>query len=206
MNRLDRKPGATCLRVRVALEAAGCAPAIAPEVARLARALAASKPAGTFLCIGAGAGEVGAWILEGMDHASGLVVLVQDAREAAVLGRELDGDLRASVHLQNAARFLTDVRAHRFDLIVDLSEGSRSEVMRVGLALLRAGGAYLATHFDGRRLERFARSTRDADPDPPPFDPEEFETAPLGGRLDSLLVVRRAEPTRPKRRSSSHTR
>ena len=91
----DRNPSAACSRIRAALEASGCAREISPEIGPIARALAASKPAGTFLCIGAGAGEIGAWILDGMDHSSGLVALVQDEREAAVLERELDRDVRA---------------------------------------------------------------------------------------------------------------
>ncbi|MFB3117228.1 MAG: hypothetical protein ACE1ZP_00560, partial [Myxococcota bacterium] len=86
----------------------------------MARALAASKTAGSFLCIGEGAGEIGAWILEGMDHSSGLVSLVQDKDEARVLEREMARDVRASVPLQDAESFLIYVHAHRFELIVDL--------------------------------------------------------------------------------------
>ncbi len=142
----DRNPSAACLRIRAALEANGCVREFSPEIGSMARALAASKAVGSFLCIGKGAGEIGAWILDGMDHSSGLVALVQDKDEAAVLKRELDRDVRTSVHLQDAESFLIDVHAHRFDLIVDLIADEHPRVVQLGLALLRTGGIYLASH------------------------------------------------------------
>ncbi len=80
---------AACSRIRAALEANGCWREVASDIGSVASALAASKTAGTFLCMGDGAGEIGAWVLDGMDFSSGLVVLVQDPDEAAVLVREL---------------------------------------------------------------------------------------------------------------------
>jgi hypothetical protein len=167
----------------------------------LARALAASKTTGTFLCIGEGAGEIGAWILDGMDHSSGLVALVQDEREAAVLERELDCDLRASVHLQDAASFLTDVRAHRFDLIVDLITDEHPRTVRLGLGLLGAGGVYLASHLGNLSHETLTRCDQAPDEQQSPLEPNDFEVARLGDRLNSLIIVRRTERIRPKHRS-----
>jgi hypothetical protein len=202
----DQKPRTACSRIRAALEASGCAREISPEIGRMARALAASKPAGTFLCIGAGAGEIGAWILDGMDHSSGLVALVQDEREAAVLERELDRDVRASVHLQDAASFLIDVHAHRFDLIIDLISDEHPKAMGLGLGLLEAGGVYLAPHLGSLSHETLTRCARGPDERQTPLEPEDFEVARLGDRLDSLIIVRRTERIRPKRRSRSETR
>ncbi len=85
MHGFDRNPPAACSRIRAALEANGFRREVVPEIGSMARALAASKVAGTFLCIGEGVGEIGAWVLDGMDFSSGLVVLVQDPEEAAVL-------------------------------------------------------------------------------------------------------------------------
>jgi hypothetical protein len=172
----------------------------------MARALAASKTAGTFLCVGAGAGEIGAWILDGMDHSSGLVALVQDDREAAVLERELDRDVRASVHLQDAASFLVDVHAHRFDLIVDLVTDEHPRAVWLGLGLLQAGGVYLAAHLESLSHETLTRFTQGSDGQQSPLEPEDFEIARFGDQLDSLIIVRRTERIRSKRRSSSKTR
>jgi predicted O-methyltransferase YrrM len=174
----DRNPSAARSRIRAALEASGCAREISPEIGRMARALAASKTGGTFLCIGEGAGEIGTWILDGMDHSSGLVALVQDKHEAAVLERELDRDVRASVHLQDAESFLIDVHAHRFDLIVDLITDEHPRAVRLGLGLLRAGGVYLVSHLGNLSHEQ----------------------------RSPLIIVRRTERIRPKRRSSSKVR
>jgi predicted O-methyltransferase YrrM len=202
----DQKPRAACSRIRAALEASGCVREISPEFARMARALAASKPAGTFLCIGEGAGEIGAWVLDGMDHSSGLVVLVQDKCEAAVLERELDRELRASVHLQDAASFLIDVHAHRFDLIVDLVSDEHPKAVQLGLGLLGAGGVYLAPHLDSLSHEIATRDARGPNEQRAPLEPDDFEVARLGDRLDSLIIVRRTERIRPKRRSKSEIR
>jgi predicted O-methyltransferase YrrM len=198
----DQNPRATALRIRAALKANGCAREISTDIGSMARALAGSKTAGNFLCIGAGAGEVGGWVLDAMDHSSGLVALVQDADEAAVLRRELDRDLRASVHLQDAESFLVDVREHRFDLIVDLVADEHSRAVRLGLGLLQMGGVYLASHPGNLSRETLAKSAPDPAEQSAPFGPEDFEIARCGGQLESLIIVRRAEPARPRRRSN----
>ena len=172
----------------------------------MARAIAASKSAGSFLCIGKGAGEIGAWVLDGMDHSSGLVTLVQDKVEATVLKRELDRDVRASVHLQDAESFLIDVHAHRFDVIVDLIADEHPRVVRLGLGLLQAGGLYLASHLRSLSHQALTRCTPGSDGQQSPLDPDDFEVARLGDRLDSLIIVRRTERIRPKRRSRSKIR
>ena len=166
----------------------------------MARALAASKTAGAFLCIGEGAGEIGAWVLEGMDHSSGMVALVQDKHEAAVLEREFDCDLRASVHLQDAAAFLVDVHAHRFDLIVDLITDEHPRTVRLGLGLLKGGGVYLASDLGNLSYETLTRCDHAPDEQASPLEPNDFEVARWGDPLNSLIIVRRTERIRPKRR------
>ena len=202
----DRNPRATASRIRAALKANGCEREISPEIGCMARALAASKRAGTFLCIGAGAGEIGGWVLDAMDYSSGLVTLVQDKDEAAVLERELDRDVRASVHLQDAESFLLDVHAHRFDLIVDLITDEHPRAVLLGLRLLRAGGVYLASHPGNLSRETFTRSASGSDGQPSSLEADDFEVARLGDHLDSLIIVRRAESARRKRRSNPKTR
>jgi hypothetical protein len=202
----DQTPSAASSRILAALEAAGCAREIPSEIKQMARALAATKTAGTFLCMGEGAGEVGAWILEGMDHSSGFVALVQDEREATVIQRELDCDVRASVHLQDAASFLLDVRAHRFDLIVDLIAGEHPKTLQLGLGLLAAGGVYLTSSLGSLSHETLARRDRQPDERQSPLDPADFEIARWGNHLNSMIIVRRTERVRKNRRSAPPAR
>jgi hypothetical protein len=202
----DRIPRANGSRIRAALEAQGCERELSAEIKSLARALAASKKAGSFLCLGSGAGEIGAWVLDAMDYSSGMVALVQDADEAAVLEREFDRDVRASVHLQDPESFLIDVRAHRFDLIVDLIAEAHPRIVRLGLGALRAGGVYLGCHLDHLSREAFTQSAADSDAQTPPLEPDDFEVARFGEHLDVRIIVRRTQPVRLKRRSRAKTR
>ena len=172
----------------------------------MARALAASKVAGTSLCIGEGAGEIGAWVLDGMDFSSGLVVLVQSPEEAAVLERELDRDVRASVHLQEAASFLIDVNAHRFDLIVDLIAEQHPQVLRLGLGLLRLGGVYLASELGNSLHDAFTQCVPKPQGRQAAIEPDDFAVAALGDDRAASIIVRRTGRTPPKRHPGSKIR
>jgi len=197
----DPNSPANGLRIRAALEAGGCASNHSPEIGRLARALAASKQAGTFLCVGAGAGEIGAWVLDAMDYSSGLVILVEDESEARLLERAFDRDVRTSVHLQDAESFLTDVRAHRFELIVDLLRGPHPEVVRLALGALAAGGIYLGWQLGDPSSEACANGDGGSQRHADLFEPADFEAARIGAHGDAWLLVRRAQPRRSKRRT-----
>ena len=135
-----------------------------------------------------------------MDHSSGMVALVQGKDEAAVLESVFDCDLRASVHLQDAASFLVDVHAHRFDLIVDLITDEHPRTVRLGLGLLKGGGVYLASDLGNLSCETLTRCDRTPDEQASPLEPNDFEVARLGDQLNSLIIVRRTERIRPKRR------
>jgi predicted O-methyltransferase YrrM len=206
MHGFDRNPPAACSRIRAALEANGCRREGAPEIGSMARALAASKAAGTFLCIGEGAGEIGAWVLDGMDFSSGLVVLVQDPEEAAVLECELDRDVRASVHLQEAASFLIDVNAHRFDLIVDLIAEQHPQIVQLGLSLLRLGGVYLASHFGDSLHDAFTQCVPKSQGRQAAIGPDDFAVAALGDDRAASIIVRRAGRIQPKHHPRSKIR
>jgi predicted O-methyltransferase YrrM len=206
MRDFDQNPPAACSRIRAALEANGIWREVGSEIGILANALAASKTAGAFLCIGDGAGEVGAWVLDGMDYSSGLVVLVQDPGEAAVLERELDRDVRASVHLQKAESFLIDVNAHRFDMIVDLIAEEHPEVLRLGLGLLQPGGLYLASQIGNSLRDAFAQCPPESKRREAPIEPDDFAVAPLGDERAASIVVRRTERAQPKRPPRSKIR
>jgi hypothetical protein len=110
----------------------------------LLRVLAASRPGGVFLCLGRGAGEAGAWIVDGMDLASRLVIVVDDTEQADRLRGIIGEDLRVTVHVQDMAAFLTDVRDHRFDLITDLDRKPSGGLARLSLSRLALGGFFMS--------------------------------------------------------------
>lgn len=202
MPNLDPKPPAACARIRSALAERDRDGGLAPELGGVLRVLAASKPAGAFLCLGEDVGEAGAWILDGMDWSSGLVALVQRPHEAVVLERELGRDPRVSVHRQDARAFLGDVRAHRFDLIVDRSGADHPDVLRLGLGLLGDGGFYLARRRVGAHLaETLAQGSAPSAPLVPGGEPAEWILASLGDAQDTLILTRR-----PARRAGSKRR
>jgi predicted O-methyltransferase YrrM len=206
MHGFGRNSPTACSRIRTALEANGCRREGAPEIGSMARALAASKAAGTFLCIGEGAGEIGAWVLDGMDFSSGLVVLVQDPEEAAVLECELDRDVRASVHLQEAVSFLIEVNAHRFDLIVDLIAEQHSQVVQLGLSLLRLGGIYLASHFGDSLHDASTQCVPKPQGRQAAIEPDDFAVAALGDDRAASIIVRRTGRIQPKHHPRSKIR
>jgi hypothetical protein len=164
-------------------------------------ALAASKPRGTFLCLGEGAGGAATWILDGMDLSSGLVVLVRAPEEGAALEPELERDLRVSVHRQDAQGFLRDIHAHRFDLIADLVDGEHAAVARLGLHLLRPGGFYVASRAGATLQAAFAPGALASDPSVPQLAADAFSIAQLDATGDVTLVARRTERPAPRRRS-----
>lgn len=185
------------------------------------RVLAASKSAGHVLCFGDDAGEAGAWVLDGMDMMSGLVVLVQQPEDEALLRPEFDCDVRASVHRQEVEPFLVDVNAHRFNLIVDRVAGEHPEILRLALGMLRPGGLCVvadagetvARALAGNAADRKdAAGVRAAAPSSavislrPAMQPDEFSVAPLGGagaggaRNAQLIVRHPAKPQRRRRR------
>jgi hypothetical protein len=89
---------------------------------------------------------------------------------------------------------------------VDLIAEEHPRAVRLGLGLLRAGGAYLASHIGSLSRETSAEHAQGQHERQPPFDFDDFEVARFGDRLDSLIIVRRAARTRPRRRSSSKIR
>jgi predicted O-methyltransferase YrrM len=168
---------------------------------QLLRALAVSKPGGTFLCLGAAAGDAAAWVVEGMDLSSGLVVLVQGADQETALARAFERDLRVSVRRQDAQAFLRDVHAHRFDLIADSSDGERAAIARLALELLRVGGLYVAARAGSVLEQAFAPGTAASDPSTPQLRADAFELAHWDDGDDVTLVSRRPARPQPRRRT-----
>ena len=83
---------------------------------RIARVLAASKPGGMLLNVDAP--ELSFFLAEGMDITSQLVSVMTEAKTHAALKASLRDDIRVSVHSQHPVEFLSDIRDHRFDLMI----------------------------------------------------------------------------------------
>ncbi len=114
-----------------------------PKVGALLTTLAASKPAGRFLELGTGTGHGTAWILAGMDPASTLDTVDNDANVVAVARRHLGGDSRVRFHVTDGADFLRSAAAGQFDLVYADAWPGKFSHLDEALALLAPGGMYL---------------------------------------------------------------
>lgn len=198
------QPPQAYARLCETLSARGGAPAVAPALGEVARVLAASRPGGVFLCLGRGAGEMAAWILDGMDLSGRLVVVVQNSDEAEVLRPILGDDLRITVHAQEAAAFLGDVQDHRFDLITDLSSGQPADLTRLALGRLALGAFYMSLHGAPQLSEMLSGQTTGAEE--AALDPASFLFAHLSGELGVSLIVRGPQRVQAKRRGGRRVR
>jgi predicted O-methyltransferase YrrM len=111
-------------------------------VGALLAVLASSKPGGRFLEIGTGTGHGTAWILSGMDAASTLDTVDNDAGPVAVARRYLGHDSRVRFHVMDGAAFLRDA-AGRFDVIYADAWPGKFSHLDEALALLAEGGFYV---------------------------------------------------------------
>jgi predicted O-methyltransferase YrrM len=109
----------------------------------LLKCLAASKPGGTFLEIGTGAGLGAAWLLAGMDADSTLDTVENDERPLSVARRFLSSDRRLTFHHMDGARFLEQPPRAGYDLLFADSWPGKFTHLEKALALVKAGGIYL---------------------------------------------------------------
>lgn len=188
------------------LSSRGGEPAVGPPLGQLTRVLATSRPGGVFLCLGRGAGEMATWIMDGMDLSGRLVAVLQNNEEADMLRALLADDMRITVHVQDAAAFLSDVRDHRFDLITDLNSGQAAELTSLALGRLALGAFYLSPHRVGELTDMLsAQDTASADPDGT-LDADSFAFAQLPEELAVSLIVRGPHTVRAKRRGGRRAR
>jgi hypothetical protein len=186
----DIQPPAAYLRIRETRASPAGGPAVSVPLGEVVRVLAASRPGGVFLCLGHGAGETAAWILDGMDLASRLVVVVEDGDEAE--------------HVQDSLAFLDDVRDHRFDLITDLNPARCARLVRLGLARLALGAFFMTRHPAPALAEMLSAPASDGER--AVLEPGAFVLAHLPAELAVTLMARR--PPRPpaKRRGGRRAR
>jgi predicted O-methyltransferase YrrM len=108
-----------------------------PRTGALLRTLAASKPGGRILEVGAGLGVGSAWLLAGMDAAARLTSLEVHVRIAGFCRDILATDPRVEVITTNATTWLEEYHGPPFDLVfVDTTEAKfhRRDVLFAHLA------------------------------------------------------------------------
>lgn len=202
----DLEPPQAYLRLRETFSCPDGEPTAFRHHGEMTRVLAASRPGGVFLCLGGGAGEMGAWAVGGMDLSSRLVVVVQDGDEADKLRPVFGDDLRITVHVQDAVAFLGDVRDHRFDLITDLSPGQAAELSRLALVRLAPSAFYMTRHSPAQLTRMLSLQGTAAGHQESALDPGQFVLTHLAGELDVTLIARGPQRIQPKRRGGRRAR
>jgi predicted O-methyltransferase YrrM len=116
-----------------------------PLTGALLRTLAAGKPGGAFLELGTGTGLSTAWILDGMDGASTLDSVDNDAQAQDIALHHLAADPRLTLHRMDGAEFLRRAQAAQrsYDFVfADTWPGKYTE-LEIALRLVRPGGLYI---------------------------------------------------------------
>jgi predicted O-methyltransferase YrrM len=114
-----------------------------PITGALLRTLAASKPGGRFLELGTGTGIATAWLLDGMDAASELTTVDNDARVQAVAREFLGGERRVTIVTEDGISFLRRQSEGSFDFVFADAMPGKYEALDEALNVVRVGGYYL---------------------------------------------------------------
>ncbi len=114
-----------------------------PETGMLLRTLAASKPGGKFLEIGAGLGHGTAWILSGMDGSAHLLAVEKDFEMVEFVRRQFVNDSRIDVIAGSAGATLANYGMASFDIIFADARVGKYEMLDEALAALKPGGLYV---------------------------------------------------------------
>ncbi len=109
----------------------------------LLRTLAASKPRGSLLELGTGAGVSTAWLLDGMDAEATLISVDNDRDVQAIAKRHLGADPRMTFVLADGQPFIESHRQERFDLIFADTWPGKFHLVDEVLAMLSWGGLYI---------------------------------------------------------------
>lgn len=107
------------------------------------RTLAASKPGGTFLELGTGAGMSTAWLLDGMDSDSRLTTVDNDQEVHEIAKRRLGTDNRVELLLVDGAEFIKGNLHNRFDFIFADTWPGKYYLLDETLGMLKPGGMYI---------------------------------------------------------------
>jgi predicted O-methyltransferase YrrM len=113
------------------------------KVGALLATLAATKPGGRLLELGAGAGVGSAWLLHGMDQAASLLAIDTDAAVLSVAREALGADERVQFAIADAARLLSQAPPAIYDLIFADTWPGKFSHLDEAIAVLKPGGLYV---------------------------------------------------------------
>ena len=159
-DRENIRPPAVLAVIEQETVALGFSMASEPQTGSLLRTLAATKPAGVFLELGTGTGLSTAWILDGMDNASTLTTVDNDASVQAVARRHLGADPRVTFHTADGAAFLETLREQQFDFVFagpPYALGSIDELPKIIVEkkLIAEDGFFVLEHTPRNGYENF---------------------------------------------------
>lgn len=109
----------------------------------LLRTLAAAKPAGKFLELGTGTGLATSWMLDGMDQASTLISVDNDAAFLGIARRFLGHDVRLQLICADGGEWVENNQAQKFDYIFADTWHGKYLLLEEVLGMLNAGGFYI---------------------------------------------------------------
>lgn len=113
------------------------------QTCSLLRTLAVSKPAGRFLELGTGSGLSTAWILDGMDEASTLESVDNDASLLNIAETHLGADKRLQLVHADGEDFLHTKTGEKYDYIFADTWHGKYLLLEETLEMLNRGGVYI---------------------------------------------------------------
>lgn len=107
------------------------------------KTLVASKPAGKFLELGTGMGLSLAWMLEGMDKASKLTSIDNDAELIQLAKNFFAGDTRLQLVCGDGEDWIVQNGDEKFDLVFADAWSGKYSCLNEALGLIEVGGFYV---------------------------------------------------------------
>jgi predicted O-methyltransferase YrrM len=108
----------------------------------LLKTLAASKPSGRFLELGAGTGLATAWIVSGMDKNSSLTAIENNEILIDVANKNIV-DSRVTFLLADAYKWIKDYTGEKFDFIFADAMPGKYDLFDETISMLNSGGLYI---------------------------------------------------------------
>jgi len=108
----------------------------------LLKTLAASKPSGRFLELGAGTGLATAWIVSGMDEKSSLIAIENNEILIGVANKNIV-DSRVEFMLADAYDWIREYKGKKFDFIFADAMPGKYDLFDETIAMLNSGGLYI---------------------------------------------------------------
>ena len=108
----------------------------------LLKTLAASKPSGRFLELGAGTGLATSWIVSGMDEKSSLIAIENNEILIGVANKNIV-DSRVEFMLADAYDWIREYKAEKFDFIFADAMPGKYDLFDETISMLNSGGLYI---------------------------------------------------------------